>query len=82
LGVIFAFFFALVGGPIAYQTFDPASQTAQFLLSACTGSLLVVATAVVRIYLGWQYVGDRLMSAAVEYEETGWCVLSGSCAVS
>ena len=25
-----------------------------------------------RIYLGWSYVGDRLLSAAVEYEETGW----------
>ena len=27
---------------------------------------------VVRIYLGWNYVGTRLMSAAIEYEETGW----------
>jgi len=27
---------------------------------------------VLRIYLGWSYVGDRLLSAVVPYEETGW----------
>ena len=47
-------------------------QPAEFCLSAGLGSLLVVAVAVLRIYLGWAYVGDRLLSAAVEYEETGW----------
>jgi hypothetical protein len=35
-------------------------------MSASVGSLVVVAIVVVRIYLGWQYVGDRLMSAAGE----------------
>ncbi|AQK88058.1 hypothetical protein ZEAMMB73_Zm00001d038853 [Zea mays] len=25
-----------------------------------------------RMYLGWAYVGNRLLSATVEYEETGW----------
>ncbi|KAG0485057.1 hypothetical protein HPP92_009136 [Vanilla planifolia] len=24
------------------------------------------------MYLGWTYVGNRLLSATVEYEETGW----------
>ena len=47
-------------------------QTAQFVLSGATGALAVVAVAVIRIYLGWAYVGDRLLSAAVDYEETGW----------
>lgn len=69
---VFAFFFALVGSPIAYQTFDPTAQTAEFVLSAMTGSLLVVAVVVLRLYLGWSYVGERLLSASVEYEETGW----------
>lgn len=41
-------------------------------MSAAIGALVVVAVAVLRIYLGWAYVGDRLLSAAVEYEETGW----------
>lgn len=47
-------------------------QPVEFVVSASIGALLVVAVAVLRIYLGWAYVGDRLLSAAVEYEETGW----------
>jgi Conserved in the green lineage and diatoms 27 len=47
-------------------------QPVEFVISASIGALLVVAVAVLRIYLGWSYVGDRLLSAAVEYEETGW----------
>ena len=129
LGVTWAAFFTLIGGPIAYQTFDPWEQVLcapfvkalspsshacqrlvcgqllccelpalaaphrgalggllprsvhapllerlsssaappqplEFCLSAGLGSLLVVAVAVLRIYLGWAYVGDRLLSAA------------------
>lgn len=56
------------------QTFDPASQTLLWALSASTGALLVVAAVVVRVYLAWDYVGGRLLSATVDYEETGWCV--------
>lgn len=32
----------------------------------------MVAVASLRIYLGWKYVADRLMTATLEYEETGW----------
>ncbi|KAK9815523.1 hypothetical protein WJX72_005035 [[Myrmecia] bisecta] len=72
LATIWALVFALIGGPIAYQTFDPFREPAEFFLSGSTGALLVVAVAVLRIYLGWAYVGNRLLSASVEYEETGW----------
>lgn len=37
--------------------------------------MVPVVVALVRVYLGWAYVGDRLLSAVVEYEETGWCAL-------
>ena len=47
-------------------------QSAEFLLSGTVGAAFVVSLAVLRIYLGWSYVGDRLLSAAVAYEETGW----------
>lgn len=69
---VYAFFFGLIGGPIAYQTFEPLEQPIEWFLSGSTGALLVVAVVVIRIYLGWAYVGDRLLSAAVPYEETGW----------
>lgn len=49
-----------------------AMQPLEFLLSSGTGALAVVSVLVLRIYLGWSYVGNRLLSAAVDYEETGW----------
>ncbi len=69
---VFAFFLLLVGGPIAYQTFDPSAEPIEWILSASVGSLVVVAIVVVRIFLGWSYVSDRLLSASYPYEETGW----------
>lgn len=74
LAGVFFFFLALVGGPIAYQTFSPAEQPIEWVLSASVGSLVVVAIVVVRIFLGWAYVSDRLLSASYAYEETGWWV--------
>ena len=41
---------------------------------ASAGALVPVVVALVRVYLGWAYVGNRLLSAVVEYEETGWRV--------
>ncbi|PNW83618.1 hypothetical protein CHLRE_05g237050v5 [Chlamydomonas reinhardtii] len=72
LAGVWSFFFAFIGGPIAYQTFEPVDQPLEWFLSGTTGALVVVAVVVIRIYLGWSYVGDRLLSAAVPYEETGW----------
>eukprot|EP00873_Tetraselmis_striata_P017282 jgi/Tetstr1/437546/TSEL_026218.t1 len=69
---LYSLTFGLIGGPISYQTFDPAVQPLEFFLSGSTGSLLVVSVAVLRMYLGWSYVGNRLLSASVAYEETGW----------
>lgn len=72
LGLLYGGMFLLLGGPIAAQTFDPQEQPLEFFLSGSTGSLLVVAVAALRIFLGWKYVGDRLLTASLEYEETGW----------
>jgi hypothetical protein len=72
LAILFAAVSTLLAGPIAAQTFDPLKEPVPFFLAASTGSLLVVAVAGLRIYLGWKYVADRLMTAALEYEETGW----------
>ncbi|KAK4422227.1 putative serine/threonine-protein kinase SIS8 [Sesamum alatum] len=48
------------------------SEPIGLLLAAASSGLFVVILAVVRMYLGWAYVGNRLLSATVEYEETGW----------
>ena len=47
-------------------------QPVEWAVAGCLGSLVVVVLVVLRIYLGWAYVGDRLLSAAIPYEETGW----------
>ncbi|GBF89149.1 DUF1230 family protein [Raphidocelis subcapitata] len=72
LASLFLFFSVTVGGPISFVTFDPLKDPAEFLLATSVGSLLVVAVACLRIFLGWKFVGDRLFSATVAYEETGW----------
>lgn len=72
LATLFAAFFFAIGAPISFVTFDPAKDPAEFVLSAAVGSLVVVAVATIRIYLGWSYVGDRLFTASLEYEESGW----------
>ncbi|CAN0917935.1 Protein CONSERVED IN THE GREEN LINEAGE AND DIATOMS 27, chloroplastic [Linum grandiflorum] len=62
----------LLGIPIAASSFDPTKDPFRFTLAAGTGTLFLVSLIVLRIYLGWSYVGDRLLSAVIPYEETGW----------
>lgn len=58
--------------PPPIHTPSRSPQPLEFFLSGSTGSLLVVAVASLRIFLAWKYVGDRLLTASLEYEETGW----------
>ncbi|KAL5559266.1 hypothetical protein UlMin_035477 [Ulmus minor] len=69
-GASFALF---VGLPVAwFGTVGADSEPIKRCLCAASSGILVVTFAVVRMYLGWAYVGNRLLSATVEYEETGW----------
>lgn len=72
LGLLWLFFFGFIGGPVAAGTYPIAQQPVQFLLAAGSGGLVPVVFVALRVYLGWAYVGNRLLSAVVEYEETGW----------
>ncbi|CAA6666163.1 unnamed protein product [Spirodela intermedia] len=51
---------------------DPETYALRCTLGAVSTGLLAVILAALRMYLGWAYVGNRLLSATVEYEETGW----------
>jgi Conserved in the green lineage and diatoms 27 len=44
----------------------------QKLAASNVGALLVVLFLLIRLYSGWGYVGSRLRSKVIEYEETGW----------
>nr|AND01203.1 hypothetical protein [Linum usitatissimum] len=69
-GASFALF---VGLPVAwFGSVGPQYDPLRPLSAAVSSGILVVSLAVLRMYLGWAYVGNRLLSATVEYEETGW----------
>ncbi|MGC1310363.1 MAG: CGLD27 family protein [Phormidesmis sp.] len=62
----------LVVGPMAAVSFSPDKLTAQFILSASLGALLLPTLALIQLYIGWGHVCDRLSQPAVPYEESGW----------
>ncbi|XWS33523.1 hypothetical protein CRYUN_Cryun22dG0090500 [Craigia yunnanensis] len=72
LGGLWVVTFTVLGFPIAAASFNPSREPLRFMLAAGTGTLFLVSLIVLRIYMGWSYVGDRLLSAVIPYEETGW----------
>ncbi|XP_061340906.1 protein CONSERVED IN THE GREEN LINEAGE AND DIATOMS 27, chloroplastic isoform X2 [Gastrolobium bilobum] len=72
LGGLWLVAFIVLGVPIAAASFNPSREPLRFILAAGTGTLFIVSLIVLRIYLGWSYVGDRLLSAVIPYEESGW----------
>ncbi|KAH6792374.1 YCF36 [Perilla frutescens var. hirtella] len=69
-GACFALF---VGLPVSWLgSIRPESEPVRLVFGSAASGLFFVILAVVRMYLGWAYVGNRLLSATVEYEETGW----------
>ncbi|KAJ9564309.1 hypothetical protein OSB04_000275 [Centaurea solstitialis] len=72
LGGLWLVTFTVLGLPISAASFNPSNDPFRFLLAAGTGTLFLVSLVVLRIYLGWSYVGDRLLSAVIPYEESGW----------
>merc|ERR1712216_287978 len=60
------------GFPIAGATYTSDGYLLQKIASANVGTLGLVLLVLIRIYSGWGYVGSRLQSKVVEYEETGW----------
>ncbi|KAI5001024.1 hypothetical protein ZWY2020_010983 [Hordeum vulgare] len=72
LGSLCLVTFTVLAAPISAASFSPGKDPLKFVLAAGIGTLLLVSLVVLRIYLGWSYVGDRLLSAVVPYEETGW----------
>ncbi|XP_048232414.1 protein CONSERVED IN THE GREEN LINEAGE AND DIATOMS 27, chloroplastic isoform X2 [Ricinus communis] len=72
LGGLWLVTFTVLGVPISAASFNPEREPLRFVLAAGTGTLLLVSLIILRIYLGWSYVGDRLLSAVVPYEESGW----------
>ncbi|MBD3884198.1 CGLD27 family protein [Phormidium tenue FACHB-886] len=62
----------VIAGPVAAVSFPIAKHPAQFLLLGSAGALFIPMLALLRLYLGWIYVCNRLADPAVFYEESGW----------
>ncbi|NEQ29328.1 MAG: CGLD27 family protein [Microcoleus sp. SIO2G3] len=62
----------LVVAPVAASSFPFAKYPLHFLLSAALGAGLLPTLALLRLYLGWNYVRDRLLKENIFYEESGW----------
>jgi len=62
----------LVAGPVAASSFPPPKQIFNFLLCGSAAASVTVVLVLIRLYLGWYYVRDRLYSTTVFYEESGW----------
>ena len=72
LGILYVLFFGLICWPISGATFTQEGFVFHKLLSSHIGAFGVVMVLLIRLYSGWGYVGTRLQSKTIEYEETGW----------
>ena len=62
----------LVAGPLAAASFAPKKYFIHFFLCGTAGAGMFVALTLLRLYLGWSYVRDRLLRETIFYEESGW----------
>ncbi len=62
----------ILAGPVAAASFAPHKYIAQFVICSAAGASLGVILVLARLYLGWSYVGTRLSSPTIFYEESGW----------
>jgi len=72
LAVFYGVIFGLVCYPISGATFTQDGYLIQKLAASNVGAMFVVLILMIRLYSGWGYVGQRLSSKVIEYEETGW----------
>lgn len=62
----------LIAGPVAAASFAPNKHIVQFMLCGAAGAGVFLALTLLRLYLGWSYVHDRLLREKIFYEESGW----------
>ena len=66
------FWSLLFAAPLSMSIFSPAREPWKFICSCLIGVSLLTGLFLSRIYLGWQYVKNRLKSDRIFYEESGW----------
>ncbi len=66
------FWSAILVVPLAMSVFAPKQDVFHCILSSLVGISFLTGIFISRIYLGWQYIKDRLRSDRIFYEESGW----------
>ncbi|NEP10534.1 MAG: CGLD27 family protein [Symploca sp. SIO2C1] len=61
-----------VWAPVAAASFAPKKYLVQFILCASAGAGVFLVLTLLRLYLGWSYVRNRLLKETIFYEESGW----------
>ena len=67
-----SFWSAILAVPLAMSVFVPQRDWLHCVLSSAIGICSLTGIFILRIYLGWQYIKDRLKSDRIFYEESGW----------
>lgn len=62
----------ILTGPIAAGSFPPHRHLGEFICWGSIGATLGLGLPLLRLFLGWIYIKNRLHSPTVLYEETGW----------
>lgn len=62
----------LVTGPVAAASFPPGKYPLKCFLSGAAGAGFLLGLVLLQLYLGWRYIGSRLSSVTIDYEESGW----------
>ncbi len=63
---------AILAVPLSLASFDPHRHPLKFLSATCAGACIGLGFILLRLFLGWGYIYDRLVSPTILYEETGW----------
>ncbi|HEY9648839.1 MAG TPA: CGLD27 family protein [Chroococcidiopsis sp.] len=61
-----------IAAPVATVSFPVGKYPLYFFLSGSAGASVIPVLALVRLWLGWAYVRDRLSKPEIFYEESGW----------
>ncbi len=61
-----------IAAPIAAASYAPTENPLKFAIASLAGSGFLSTLFLVRLYLGWAYLRDRLYQGKISYEESGW----------
>ena len=71
-GLFYSIMFTTICYPISGATFTQDGYVLHKLASSNVGAIFVTMLLLLRVYTGYDYIGQRLQSKYIEYEETGW----------